>query len=271
MKKLTDNQIQTILRNAVETVNREIGDENLKLELNPEAIKYLAETADGDARMSLNMLEIALQTAEPGTEVSKEAVQSMLHRTHFLYDRVGDQHYDTISALHKSVRGSDPNAALYYLGRMLESGEDPLFIARRMVRMASEDIGQADDSCLPFAVATYTSVQQVGMPEADCILAHCAVKLAEADKSVRVYKAYNSVKAMLHEDPGKAAASIPLHIRNAPTKLMKQLGYGRMYKYNPDYKDGKVAQEYMPDGLENIKFLGSEHLGSSEDPDLKID
>lgn len=265
LKKLTTSQLQGILEHAYNKANDAIG--KSKIVIQPSALEYLAEIADGDARAALNMLEIVLRSADPDVVIDRNFVRSMLKRTHFLYDRVGDQHYDTISALHKSVRGSDPDAALYYLGRMLESGEDPLFIARRMVRMASEDIGSADDTCLPFAVSTFTAVQQIGMPEADCILAHCAVKLAEASKSVRVYKGYNAVKAMLHEDPGTAAANIPLHIRNAPTKLMKELGYGKMYKYNPDYLEGRVAQEYMPEGMESIKFLGP-HLGSMVDPEL---
>lgn len=249
--------------------------------MDDDAIMYVVGIADGDGRTAINVLEIMInateepESGEAGDEnkeqkpvtIYKDEINSILKRTHMLYDKLGDGHYDAISALHKSVRGSDPDAALFYLGRMLEAGEDPLYIARRMVRMASEDIGLADDSCLPFAVATYQSVQQIGMPEADCTLAHCAVKLALAPKSVMVYRAYNKVKAMLKDEPGLAESEIPIHLRNAPTKLMKSIGYGKEYKYNPDYVGGKVDQEYMPSGYHNLKFLGKSHLGPEEGPE----
>lgn len=249
------------------------------------AITYIADLADGDGRIALNMLEVMLQSAPDPTDsnditnisgsksvsgkqqrfISRDDVQMVLKRTHMLYDRLGDAHYDTISALHKSVRGSDADAALFYVTKMLRSGEDPLYVARRMIRMASEDIGLADDSCLPFAVAAYQAVQQVGMPEADVILAHCAVKLARAKKSVMVYRGMNKVKRELQEEPELAASEIPIHLRNAPTKLMKQLDYGKEYKYNPDYEEGeKVDQTYMPKGFEGKKFLSKKHLGSDD-------
>lgn len=250
------------------------------IEAESDAVDYIADLADGDGRAAINILEVMINSisntedgndassssSESPVKVKKDAVRSVLKRTHMVYDKLGDGHYDCISALHKSVRGSNPDAALFYLGKMLQSGEDPLYIARRMIRMASEDIGLADDTCLPFAVATYQSVQQVGMPEADCMLAHCAVKLASARKSVMVYRAYNKVKAMLQAEPGLAAAEIPIHLRNAPTRLMKQLGYGKEYKYNPDYEEGEqVDQQYMPAGYENLKFLGRKHVGKEED------
>ncbi|KAK9460927.1 DNA polymerase III, clamp loader complex, gamma/delta/delta subunit [Lipomyces oligophaga] len=245
-----------------------------------DGLKYLSGLADGDGRTAINLLEIAVhsrldpdlprtnqetlhhkQQHSEAMVITLTDLKSDLTRSHLLYDRMGDAHYDTISALHKSIRGSDPDAALFYLGRMLESGESPLYIARRLIRMASEDIGLVDDSCLPFAVSTFEAVERLGMPECDVILAHCAVKLATAKKSVKVYRAYNAVKSGLKNDPLFAAAVIPIHLRNAPTKLMKELGYGKDYKYNPDYADGKVDQEYMPTGLEHIKFLGSLDLG----------
>lgn len=152
---------------------------------------------------------------------------------------------------------------------MLKSGEDPLYIARRMVRIASEDIGLADDSLLPLCTAAYTGIQQVGMPEGDCILAHAAVKLALADKSVKVYKAWGMVKEALSDEHGLLAAEIPIHLRNAPTKLMKELGYGKEYKYNPRFLGGKVKQDYMPEGYENVKFMPERHLGTEIDPELE--
>lgn len=181
--------------------------------------------------------------------------------------RAGDQHYDTISAFHKSVRGSDPDATLYYLARMLQSGEDPLFIARRMVVVASEDVGLADNSMLTLATSTFTATQQIGMPEARIPLAHCAVALALAPKSTRAYRGLNNAFAALRE-PGVAALPIPIHLRNAPTRLMRELGYGKEYKYNPNYKDGKVKQDYFPNDLLGRRFLEERDLGTEIDADL---
>lgn len=276
LKKLTPKDVESILSRALKITNELHADTNLPaIEVESQVIPYLSELADGDGRAALNMFEVMIQVCtkdvqDPDTPITikKDQVSNILKRTHLFYDRLGDAHYDSISALHKSVRGSDPDAALFYLGRMLQAGEDPLYIARRMVRMASEDIGVADDTCLPFAVSTYQAVQQVGMPEADCILAHCAFKLATAPKSVQIYRAYNKVKGALQNEPGLAAAETPIHLRNAPTRLMKEIGYGKEYKYNPDYKDGKVKQQYMPTGYEELKFLGPSHLGTQVDSDL---
>lgn len=174
--------------------------------------KYIARTA-------LNTLEIAvslLPSKKYPLEI--ETVKGAFQKSHLLYDRNGDQHYDIISALHKSIRGSDANAALYWLGRMLVAGEDPLYIARRLVRCASEDIGLADNSALPLAMAAYNACEKIGMPECDTILAHLVVHLAETKKSVKSYKAYNLVKQTIKDNP---AFPVPMHIRNAPTNLMK--------------------------------------------------
>lgn len=274
LKKLAKEDIAQIMRSGLKTVNDNRVEDGLgSVEMENEAVEYLSGLADGDGRVALNVLEMAINSqvendAESNVHINTDVIKTTLKRTHMLYDRVGDSHYDTISAFHKSVRGSDPDATLFYLGRMLEAGEDPLFVARRMVRIASEDVGLADDSCLPFAVNTFTAVQQIGMPEADCILAHCAVKLAQAPKSVLVYRAYNEVKRSMKEDPGMASAVVPIHLRNAPTKLMAEIGYGKEYKYNPQYQDGQCKQAYMPDGLEDKKFLGELHLGTDIDPDL---
>ena len=199
---------------------------------------------------------------------TKESIKAALTKT-LVYDRAGDQHYDTISAFHKSVRGSDPDAALYYLGRMLQSGEDPLFVARRMVVIASEDVGLADNSLLPLATATYTATQQIGMPEARIPLAHCAVALCLAPKSTRAYRGLNNALSALQE-PGVAALPVPVHLRNAPTRLMREMGYGREYKYPPNYRDGRVKQEYLPDGLAGRRFLEERDLGTEVDPDVEM-
>ena len=233
--------------------------------LDEELMNYLANFSDGDARTALNLLELAMSLA--GREgITKEDIKASLTKT-LVYDRAGDQHYDTISAFHKSVRGSDPDATLYYLARMLQSGEDPLFVARRMVVIASEDVGLADGSLLPLATATFTATQQIGMPEARIPLAHCAVALALAPKSTRAYRGLNNAFAALRE-PGVAALPVPVHLRNAPTRLMRELGYGAEYKYNPNYRDGRVRQDYMPEALLGRRFLEDRDLGTEIDPDL---
>ncbi|KAG6003775.1 hypothetical protein E4U43_000868 [Claviceps pusilla] len=235
--------------------------------LDDDMLGHLAQFSDGDARTALNLLELALSlTAQPG--ITKDAIKASLTKT-LVYDRGGDQHYDSISAFHKSVRGNDPDAALYYLARMLQSGEDALFIARRMVVIASEDVGLADNSLLPLATATYTATQQIGMPEARIPLAHCALALCLAPKSTRAYRALNNAYAALRE-PGVAGLPVPLHLRNAPTRLMRDMGCGAAYKYPPNYRDGKVQQTYLPPELEGRRFLEDRDLGTELDPDLQF-
>ena len=228
-------------------------------------LRYLAAFADGDARTGLNLLELALDLCQRPSVTAAEIKHSLTQT--LVYDRAGDQHYDTISAFHKSVRGSNADAALYYLARMLQSGEDPLYVARRMVVMASEDIGLADNSMLSLATATYTAAEKIGMPECRINLAHCAVALSLAPKSVRAYRGLNAAYSALRE-PGVAGLPVPIHLRNAPTKLMKELGYGKDYKYNPDYVDGRVVQDYLPEKLESRSFLGTRNLGDQVDPEI---
>ncbi|KAF2446722.1 P-loop containing nucleoside triphosphate hydrolase protein [Karstenula rhodostoma CBS 690.94] len=233
--------------------------------LDAEMLRYFASFSDGDARTALNLLELAISLAST-PHLTKADLKQRLTKT-LVYDRAGDQHYENISALHKSLRGSDPNAAVYYLARMLKSGEDPRFIARRLVVVASEDVGLADNSLLPLATATYAACEKIGMPECAISLAHCVVALALAPKSTRAYRALRAAEAALME-PGVAALPIPLHLRNAPTRLMKDMGYGEAYKYNPDYLDGKVKQEYLPDALRGRVFLEDGDLGTKIDEDL---
>lgn len=228
-------------------------------------LHYLSAFADGDARTGLNLLELAIDLcARPN--ITPDDIKRSLTQT-LVYDRAGDQHYDTISAFHKSVRGSDADASLYYLARMLQSGEDPLYVARRMVVIASEDVGLADNSLLSLATAAYTAAEKIGMPECRINLAHCAVALAEAPKSTRSYRGLNAAYKALRE-PGIAGLPVPIHLRNAPTKLMKELGYGKEYKYNPDYVDGRVVQEYLPEKLAGRKFLSTNDLGEEVDPEI---
>ncbi|KAH3678706.1 hypothetical protein OGATHE_000256, partial [Ogataea polymorpha] len=276
---LTSDELHKIVSKALLVINktRKLVHNVPVLRFNKEAIGYICNIADGDSRSALNLLELADShfitnySLEPGKhviEVNADQLREVLKRTHMVYDRVGDAHYDTISAFHKSIRGSNADAAMYYLGRMLKGGENPLYIARRMIRIASEDVGVLDDSCLPFAIATYQAVQFLGLPEADMALVHCAVKLARAPKSVEIYRGWNELNAKLDSEPEFASASIPLHLRNAPTKLMKEVGYSKGYKYNPDYKDGRVKQEYFPEQIGEMQFLTGLHLGLKPDPDL---
>ena len=270
LAKLTTQDVVGILARALAQEQENEEAPPLSALIDEELVSYLAAFADGDARTALNLLELALSiTAKPredGEPLTKEDIKASLTKT-LVYDRAGDQHYDTISAFHKSIRGSDPDAALYYLARMLQSGEDPLFIARRMVVVASEDVGLADSSLLTLATSAYTAAQQIGLPEARIPLAHCAVALSLAPKSTRVYRGLNNAFTSLQE-PGVAGLPIPVHLRNAPTRLMKELGYGRAYKYNPNYKDGKVKQDYLPQQLLGRRFLEDMDLGSEIDPEL---
>ncbi|CZT44228.1 probable DNA-dependent ATPase MGS1 [Rhynchosporium secalis] len=260
LSKLTDDDIFQILERALSTEGQNYTASDL---VDAELLQYLAAFSDGDARTALNLLELAMGLSSRPS-ITKEDIKSSLTKT-LVYDRAGDQHYDTISAFHKSVRGSDPDAALYYLARMLQSGEDPLYVARRMVVIASEDVGLADNSMLSLATGAYTAAEKIGMPECRIALAHVTVALCLAPKSTRAYRGLNNAYAALRE-PGVAALPIPIHLRNAPTKLMKELGYGDQYKYNPNYKDGKVVQEYLPDQLIGRTFLEERDLGTEVDP-----
>jgi len=261
LQKLTNNDIASILSRALELEGPNYSPSSL---VDDELIQYLSAFADGDARTALNLLELAMELSTRKA-MTKEEIKRALTKT-LVYDRAGDQHYDTISAFHKSIRGSDPDAALYYLARMLQSGEDPLYIARRLIVVASEDIGLADNSMLSLATAAYTAAEKIGMPEARINLAHATVAMALSRKSTRAYRGLNNAQSAL-EEPGIAGLPIPIHLRNAPTRLMKELGYGKQYKYNPHFRDGKVAQEYLPDNLKGRHFLEENDLGTELDPD----
>ncbi|XP_070701521.1 ATPase WRNIP1 [Pempheris klunzingeri] len=237
-----------------------------KIFIEQKALDTIAYLCDGDARAGLSGLQLAVQAqlsfAQPNTLgqdgsqgilVTEEHIKEGLQRSHILYDKAGEEHYNCISALHKSLRGSDENASLYWLGRMLEGGEDPLYVARRLVCFASEDVGMADPSALPQAVSAFQACHFIGMPQCEVILAQCVVYLARAPKSVDIYKAYGNVKACLRNHKGPLPP-VPLHLRNASTNLMKQLGYAKGYKYNPAFS-GPVEQEYLPEELQGIDFF----------------
>jgi putative ATPase len=261
LSKLTDEDIKSILHRALQTEGPNYVPSSL---VDDELLNYLAKFADGDARTSLNLLELAMNLSKR-PEITKEEIKRALTKT-LVYDRAGDQHYDTISAFHKSIRGNDPDAALYYLARMIQSGEDPLYIARRLIVVASEDIGLADHSMLTLAISTHSAVEKIGLPEARINLAHATVAMALARKSTRAYRGLNNAFAALAE-PGVAGLPIPIHLRNAPTRLMKELGYGKEYKYNPNYVNGNVVQDYLPEQLHGRQFLESRDLGTKIDPD----
>lgn len=260
LQPLTEDQIVTLLRRAL--TDRERGLGKMGITASDEVLRKIASYTSGDARSAYNVLEVAaglvkppLQTkearngappSEEALEITDAIVHDALQRRILLYDKTGEEHYNLISALHKSVRNSDPDAALYWLGRMLEAGEDPLYVARRVVRMAVEDIGLADPNALSLCMAARDAVDFIGMPEGNLALAQAVVYLSLAPKSNALYTAYGSVT---QDVENTAAEPVPLHLRNAPTGLMKGLGYGRGYQYAHDV-EGKVADmECMPENL----------------------
>ncbi len=254
MKALEPEQLESVLKRAIKAIKTR-GKYPYAIKADPKALTYLSRMANGDARAALNALEIAIRSVKPDAKavvhLKKEGLEKALQKTHLLYDRQGEEHYNIISALHKSMRGSDAGAAIYWLGRMLEAGEDPLYCARRMVRFASEDVGLADPNALVQAMAAYQATHVIGMPECNVILAQCAAYLARAPKSVAVYEAYKEVQRDIRERPNEG---VPLHLRNAPTKLMKEVGYGKGYKYNPAFKE-PVDQTYLPESLQGKNYL----------------
>lgn len=222
------------------------GAKELGLKVDKKIVKLIARLGQGDARRSLNLLESAF---ESGRELSVDLIKEIVNKPQLNYDKKGDEHYNIISALHKSMRGGDVKASVYWAARMVEAGEDPLFIARRMIRFASEDIGLANNSALMIANATYDACRNIGLPECSVNLAHCAMYLAKSPKSIAAYKTYNIT---VEEIRTSGNLSVPIHLRNAPTKLMKDLGYGENYKYSPEADDS--GQTYLPEGLKNKQF-----------------
>jgi putative ATPase len=248
LNPLTEIEIEVILSRALADEERGLG--KYQTEVEPEVIKGICQVANGDARVALNTLEMLVLTTTPDEmgvrKIKKEDLIEVLQRKAYLYDKSGEEHYNLISALHKSLRGSDPDAALYWLGRMLEAGEDPLYIARRMIRFASEDVGMADPQALQVAVAAMEAFHFIGLPEGNLALAQAAVYLATAPKSNALYAAYQKVEKDVRELENMP---VPLHIRNAPTSLMRDLGYGKGYKYPHDYPDHFIEEEYLPENL----------------------
>ena len=260
LKPLSGEELKTIVNRALMDSLHGIGD--LKVELDDDAFAHLVSASNNDARVALNTLEIAAQNTPPASDgkrhVNLSAIEDSLQHRALLYDRAGDQHFDIISALHKSMRGSDPDAALYWLARMLEAGEDPLYIARRLVRFASEDVGMADPQALVIAMAAQQAVHFIGMPEGNLALAEAVVYLATAPKSNSLYTAYTKVQEEVKEG---ATTSVPLHLRNPVTGVMKDLGYGKDYKYAHNFPDHFVEQQNLPDALKGKKFYTPSEQG----------
>ncbi|BEH09939.1 replication-associated recombination protein A [Geobacter sulfurreducens subsp. ethanolicus] len=248
LNPLSREDVEQILRNALADPERGLGTSGLAAD--DDALAFMAEQSGGDGRVALNTLETAARLATNG-RIDLEAVREAIQKKPLLYDKGGEEHYNVISAFIKSMRGSDPDGALYWLARMIEAGEDPLFILRRMVILASEDIGNADPRALQVAVAALQGFQLVGMPEGRIIMAQAVTYLATAPKS---NASYAGIDAALAEVRKSGALPVPLHIRNAPTRLMKDLGYHKGYKYAHDYEEGYTPQNYLPERLEGKRF-----------------
>jgi len=242
-----------ILKRALADRDRGLG--AFSLAVDDETLSCLVDAADGDARTALSNLEAVVSfvtSSHPGREtITRDIVETAIEKKSLRHDKSGEEHYNLISAFHKSLRGSDPDAALYWLGRMLAAGEAPLYIARRMVRFASEDVGNADPQALSLAVSAMQAFHFIGLPEGELALAQAAVYLATAPKSNALYTGYATVKRTIH---GTGTLPVPLHIRNAPTSLMKDLGYGKDYQYAHDYTDAYAPQHYLPETLKDTLF-----------------
>ncbi len=266
---LTNDEVRIIVERAIADGERGLG--KMGVELEDDALEHLVLMSNGDARVALNALEMATFATEPDKKGKRKiplsTIEDALQHRALLYDKAGEQHYDTISALHKSLRGSDPDAALYWLGRMLEAGEDPLYVARRLVRFASEDVGMADPQALVVAMAAQQAVHFIGMPEGNLALAQAVVYLATAPKSNSLYKAYSQVQQDVERtrtDP------VPLHLRNPETRLMRELGYGKGYKYAHDFPGHFVEQQNLPDALHGKRYYSPSDQGLEKEIERRL-
>jgi putative ATPase len=253
LQPLTEDQIVQLLRRALTDEDRGLG--SLHLQASDDVLKKIASYTSGDARSAYNVLEVAASLAQQSgiqpAEITDDIIRDALQKRTLLYDKAGEEHYNLISALHKSVRNSDPDAALYWLGRMIEAGEDPLYIARRVVRMAVEDIGLAEPNALALCMAARDAVDFIGMPEGNLALAQAVVYLSVAPKSNALYTAYGAVVQDVEQT---AAEPVPLHLRNAPTSLMKAIGYGKDYQYAHDAENKVANMQCLPDSLRDRQY-----------------
>ena len=269
LNTLTNDEVRIIVERAIADEERGLG--KMGVELEADALKHLVVMANGDARVALNALEMATFATEPNAKGRRKiplpTIEDVLQHRALLYDKEGEQHYDIISALHKSLRGSDPDAALYWLGRMLEAGEDPLYVARRLVRFASEDVGMADPQALVVAMAAQQAVHFIGMPEGNLALAQAAVYLATAPKSNSLYSAYSRVQ---QDVEGTRNDPVPLHLRNPVTRLMKGMGYGKGYKYAHDFPGHFVKQQNLPDALKGKRYYSPSDQGFEKEVERRL-
>lgn len=238
LEALSEDNLIEIIKNSLKEVGAKADNETIDL---------IAKLGNGDARTTLNIIEAA---SKQNKKIEKELIKEIIQKPSLIYDKSGDEHYNIISALHKSMRGGDADASVYWLARMLEAGEDPVYVARRLVRFASEDIGLANNSALLLANSVFDAVKNLGMPECNVHLTHLAIYLAKSKKDVTAYEAYGYAKKDVEE---YGNLPVPVHLRNAPTKLMKELGYGKDYKYTP--KEDSSVQEYFPDELKKRKYI----------------
>jgi putative ATPase len=269
LRGLSADEIAAILRRALDDADRGLAAEAVAVD--DEAVRAIARHANGDARSALNLLELSVRAAplvDGRAQVDAARVQQAIQRRALLYDKSGEEHYNLISALHKSMRNSDPDAAVYWLARMVEAGEDPLYLARRMVRFASEDVGNADPQALTVAVAAKDAVHFIGMPEGNTALAQAAIYLATAPKSNAVYDAYTRAAADAHAD---VAQPVPLHLRNAPTTLMKALDYGQGYRYAHDEEDAVADMSCLPPALEGRRYYDPPARGFEKEIKRRLD
>jgi putative ATPase len=269
LKPLDQAALVRILRRALSDSDRGLGATGAAAD--DDALALIARYANGDARAALNLLQLAVATAPQPTGrpvVDQQVIERSLQKKALLYDKGGEEHYNIISALHKSMRNSDPDAAVYWLARMLEAGEDPLYIARRLVRFASEDVGNADPQALVVAVAAKDAVHFIGMPEGNTALAQAVLYLATAPKSNAVYAAYGEAAESAEKD---VAEPVPLHLRNAPTRLMKQLDYGKGYRYAHDETDAVADMECLPENLQGRQFYHPTERGFEKEIKRRLD
>jgi putative ATPase len=266
---LTTDEVTTILERALAEPDRGVGRDRVVIDA--QTLHAIAMYANGDARVALNLLELSVAAApivEGERRIDLPRVEQAIQRRTLLYDKTGEEHYNLISALHKSMRNSDPDASVYWLARMVEAGEDPLYIARRLVRFASEDVGNADPQALTVAVAAKDAVHFIGMPEGNTALAQAAIYLATAPKSNAVYEAYSMAAEDAHKD---VAQPVPLHLRNAPTKLMKDLDYGKGYKYAHNEADAVADMSCLPSALEGRKYYDPRDRGFEKEIKRRLD
>ena len=270
LNPLTEDDLKEIVNRALQDKERGLG--NLKINLEEKAKDFIVQMANGDARIALSTLEFAVMTTSPDEKgvrnITLQIAQEAMQKKALVYDKAGEEHYNIISALHKSLRGSDPDAALYWLGRMLAGGEDPLYIARRLIRFATEDIGNADPQALQVTIAAKEAYHFLGTPEGELALAQAVIYLATAPKSNAIYTAFSKVEKEIQDTQ---ALPVPLNIRNPVTGLMKDLGYGKDYKYPHDFPGHFVDEEYLPDNLKGRRYYEPTDFGFEKEIKKRIE